>query len=272
LAIVADGGGSVAPRATWIGENMNRLILSVLGALFCCLSFAIDLRTLYVAPGGDVNGVVAQSGPVDLVPAVDAAARSWESLIGDDWSIDIRYGWSDTIGGALAQYWGWWAPFGDGRHFMGRILFNPSYALYGGFGDVPADRFDVLTLATHELGHSLSIGLGPRWSAEVGDGDVDVRWPLRLAGSAIAIDGDHLADTSSLMYYGLAPGERRFIGDSDLMAAMELSGFAIELEPVSEPSSLIAIGIGVMTLACVGPLGSWTRAMRGARRRGRGLT
>lgn len=192
-----------------------------------------------------MHGVIAQSGPVDLVPTVNAASESWNALIGDDWGIDIRYGWSDSIGNALAQYWGWWMPFGNGRHFMGRILFNPTYAWYAGVdpAGLTPSAFDLLTVATHEMGHALSIGVGPLWDAEVADGNINVRPPLRLAGMTIEVNDDHLSDPMTLMYYGVAPGERKGITEADLMAGMEVSRFTIETVPEATTIAVLLVGL-----------------------------
>jgi len=214
-----------------------RTALLFLLALASSWAGAIDLRPLYVPPGGDIHGVTAQSGPVDLQPAMEAAAASWNALILDPWSLTIKYGWSDSIPGVLAQYWGWWLPFGDQRHFQARILFNPSF-------DWTA--FDLPTVARHELGHSM-VGVGPRWDSEVADGDVDILAPLNFAGSSFPITEGHLADPTSLMYPFLAPGQVKTITAMDLDVAMQVQGFT-QYGPVPELSTIFAVLIGAAFL------------------------
>lgn len=257
---------------------MKALLVAFL-ALLSTICLSIDIRGTYVEAGGDIYGVTAQAAPEitgggNLRAIFDHAAQSWNSRIGDPWQIDIKYGWSNSIPGAVAQYYGWWMPFGDLRHFQARILINPDYQFfadptpgesseyasyqesskdYGG-GAINTGRvytgtayggYDLLTILTHEIGHSLSIGVGPRWSNEVADGNVDLLSPLPFAGSLIPVDGGHLADPSALMWYGVQPGERRLVSDIDLMAGMQLSGFT---KPVPEPVSLIVLGVGLAAL------------------------
>lgn len=213
-----------------------RTALIILLALISSWASAIDLRGVYVPPGGDIYGVTAQSGPVDLQPAMEAATTSWNSLILDDWSLTIKYGWSDSIPGALAQYWGWWLPFGDGRHFQARILFNPTY-------DWTA--FHLPTVALHEVGHS-GVGVGPRWTSEIADGRVDVLAPLPMAGSSFPAFADHLTDDSTLMSPFLAPGQIKSITEIDLNAYAQTQGF---VNVVPEPITLIVLALGVAVIA-----------------------
>lgn len=244
---------------------------------------AISLTGTYVQPGGDIYGVTSMGAPStvagggDLKTIFDTAANAWNSKIGDNWSLNIKYGWSNTIGNAVAQYYAWWMPFGDQRHFQARILFNPNYSFYAdatpgshseyqsysessrnyGSGEMnigrnfsnatgeAAGRFDLLTLATHEIGHALSIGVGPRWTNEIADGNITLTAPRYYAGSIIPIDATegHLAEQTSLMWYGLAPGERKLISELDLDTGMQVSGFTIR--PVPEPTTMAVIAAGL---------------------------
>lgn len=223
-----------------------RTALVFLLALLTCLVSAIDLRGIYVPPGGDIYGVTAQTGPVDLQPAFNAATAAWNAQIADPWNFDIKYGWSDTIGGALAQYYGWWFPFGDGRHFQGRVLFNPNFNWYGGLDPegLTTSAFDLLTVATHEVGHSM-IGIGPRWTNEIADGDIDITAPRRFAGASFAASGEHIVDATALMSPFLAPGERKGITFMDLDTAMQTQTYVHYGQPVDEKSTLLSLFFGV---------------------------
>ncbi len=263
----------------------NRLVKTTIFAaalLVSASSQAINIYGTYIAPGGSIYGATSQAAPTlfgggNLDAIFNQAANAWNSQIGDDWSLEIQYGWSNSIGSALAQYTGWWFPFGDLRHIQGRILFNPTYSWFAdatpeehseyqlyeettkdyGAGAMnvgrkftqatgaAAGRFDLLTVATHEIGHSLSIGVGPRWTGEVSDGDVDVTSPRFYDGAALPVDNSkaHLADPTAIMWYGTGPGERKLISDLDLEAGMQLSGFAVK--PVPEPTGLVVIGAGL---------------------------
>lgn len=247
---------------------------------------AINIFGSYVAPGGDIYGVQSQAAPTlngggTLGAIFNTAASSWNSKIGDTWNLEIKYGWSNSIGNALAEYTGWWMPFGDLRHFQARILFNPNYSWFAdptptdhseyqtyrettkNYGSGPinigknytnatgaaAGRFDLLSVATHEIGHALSIGVGPRWFNEVSDGDIDVTAPRQHANSTVIIDNaqNHLADQTALMWYGTAAGERKLISDLDLESGMQLSGFVVQSVP--EPTSIAAFLAGLALLA-----------------------
>lgn len=204
-------------------------------ALFCCLTLAIDLRAVYVPPGGSVHGVTAESGPVDLQPAMNEAVGAWNSLIADDWTLDIHYGWSSSVGSSLARYTGWWGPF-SGRHIQARVLFNPAYS-WGPGG------YDLLTVALHEVGHS-GIGVGPLWTNEISDGYVDITAPRPLAGQRFAASGEHLSDPSTLMYFGLAPGQVKWPTEIDINAYAQIIGANV----VPEPATIAALGIGLALL------------------------
>lgn len=222
---------------------MKRLLLCLL-ALLPMLGLSIDLRGVSVPAGGNVYGVTAEAGPVDLAPAFDQALGDWNSLIGDDYSLTIQYGWSRSVGSALAEYYGWWFPFGNGAHVQARVLFNPTYSWSL---SAESGKFDLLSVARHEIGHAF-VGVGPQWTAASAGGKVTITSPRRLAGNSYLTSGGHLADPSTLMYYGVAPGQRKSITDIDLDVAMEVKGFAKYLQPVPEPASLAVVTTGLCLL------------------------
>lgn len=259
-------------------------IFTIAALALTAIAHPIDLQTLFVPQGGDIYGVTTQAAPNmagggNLQTIVQHAASTWERSILDDWTIEIKYGWSDSIGGSLAQYYGWFLPFG-GRHLFGRILFNPSFSWYAdetpedneGFGlyderyanlgggamnigrrytqavGAPAGKFDLLTTALHELGHSFSIGIGAMWDTETADGDIDVISPRRYAGSRIPVANGHLSVDTSVLYYGLSQGERRLLTDVDLAAAMQINEHQIYGDPVPEPAGLLVLSVGFLSM------------------------
>ncbi|MDX1962048.1 MAG: hypothetical protein SFX18_02780 [Pirellulales bacterium] len=114
----------------------------------------------------------------------------------------------------------------------GTITFNPNFSWYAGDDgqSIPADSYDLFTVAAHEMAHLLGFGTAESFNAQITNGNFT--GPAALAvGSpnnpslAVAADGDHWAGVTastvagqpanSLLNAIIGPGQRLRLTDLD---------------------------------------------------------
>ncbi len=211
-------------------------------------------------------------GGGNLVDIFNAAADAWERTIRDDHAVTIQFGWSPIpLGGGIhnvlfqggvpnrvteaivyfdndgSTVWfldptphenseyptsiECFMSFGATRLNSGRILSN---------GGEAAEALDVLTIATHEIGHS--IGLSPwnvLWASKNVDQGIHVNAPRPFPGFMIPTNPDgHLTLDGSLMGRALLTGQRKLISVVDVLAIAEMGEYKeLSLSPEELASS-----------------------------------
>ena len=190
---------------------------------------------------------------------VREALREWDVWIcntqtfvevtGDTWDLSLRWGgsdlfrnWRDVPG---YNYPGWdlttanamWTPdtlnppWDTNTYPKKEIYFNstrPWYVDPDPTTDepVPVAKYDLLTIAKHEIGHGL--GIKGDW------GNTNV-WPTPPAGTS----------SDEVMWDVTPKGVRKHLKPSDIEALRALNTYHV----VPEPSALLALGSGLIALA-----------------------
>ena len=108
-----------------------------------------------------------------------------------------------------------------------------------------------MAVALHEVAHALGMSrANTSFQAENADGDIDIRSPLPFAGARlVTISGAHLNLGHANLFPSVSRGVRRQITHADILANAEISKFTqVNLDPVPEPASMIALALGAAAL------------------------
>jgi hypothetical protein len=228
--------------------------------------------------GTAASGPGNTEGAGALSALVNQAISFWQQTYTDSFTLNVQYGWFSLAGGTTGTHvllaeggtphretsasiafdsdgstiWFLDPTPGDASEFttftnytanLGAGTMNVGREYTGGTG--AAARHDLLSTATHEVGHALGLsGANNAFVAESGDGDVDVASPLPYAGAAIPLSSGsaHLNLSHALMFPSRGSGVRRLASDADILANAQISQFTI----VPEPSSLLLLAVGAI--------------------------
>lgn len=252
------------------GRPLRSLALLALGGVFATSSLALTINTTFVASGqsfgsglGNATGAPTTNtaGGGTLQAIFREAADCWESVILDDHTLNLSFGWQGLTGDTLGVH----VLTGQGgtpnRETSGVIRFDsdgtsnffldPTPSTHEEFGDLnafsvnlgggsmnvariffaedddAADNIDLFSTALHEIGHALGLSSGnSSFVAENGDLEIDVTAPRPFAGAKIpTISGAHLDLDFALMFPAAFVGERLLMSEADIVANAQISGF-----------------------------------------------
>jgi len=258
-------------------QLLNLLTLTTLGSLVALSVTAPKAEAISIVrnfTGGTAPENAAGGG--NLVDIFNAAADLWEQALLDPYTVTINFGWTPIDGSTLAFAF----PENQGgtpfRTIAGSNFFNNDGSflwfldptpnqnqeyltltetttnLGGGpinvgrvytepVGDA-VGRFDLLSVAFHEIGHLLGVASFQNvFAQETTDGDIDIEAPRPFSGTEIPttpIGGGHIDIPTAIMYPFFGTDSRKALSAVDILAAAETSEFSnLNLNPSqgSEP-------------------------------------
>lgn len=250
---------------------------------------AVTINTNFVASGGSLGRYTAGSASTDtagggsLSVLMGQAAHYWEHAITDAGTLNVNYGWSSLGSGTLGSTTTSFSPthrptsadiavtdassvpwfmdstpggnseygtYTTSSHDYGGGTINTG-RVYTGATGAARNRFDMLTVAIHELGHALGF-----YGAS---NPLDISNPLPDAGTQLPTDTttnnacssncDHLAIATAAMYPSIPAGERKLLTSADRLGVAQLrSDSSVNLSAVPLPASGLLMISGLAAL------------------------